>query len=69
MTMHSRYEAAPTAVTSHSLACAHELLAVALDIVDELGLPGEVGAHLDHSIHMLRQCIAPQLPAIPSGNG
>ena len=38
-----------------SLASAHELLVVALEIVDELQLPAQIGAQLDHSIRTLRK--------------
>lgn len=62
MNMHTTVEQEPLVSTSQSLLCAHDLLSVALEIVDELGLPGEVGAHLDHSMQLLRRCVAPQMP-------
>ena len=41
--------------THSSLASAHDLLVVALQIIDELELPAQIGAQLDHSIQTLRK--------------
>ncbi len=35
--------------------CAMDLLVVALDIIDYLPLPGDIGEHLDHAVNLLRQ--------------
>ena len=38
-----------------SLASAHEMLIAALEIVDEMELPAQIGAQLDHAIQTLRK--------------
>ena len=38
-----------------AVTCAIDLLVVALDIVDYLPLPGDIGAHLDHAMNLLRK--------------
>ena len=51
--------------TSDPLACAHELLVTALDLIDELTVPGQIGANVDHAIQMLRALLSPQEAGLP----
>ncbi len=38
---------------AESIGCVHDLLISVLDIIDELDLPSDIGAHLDLTIHKL----------------
>ena len=40
-----------------SIHCIRDLLVVALRMIDDLGLPSEIGAQLDSNIHELSQLI------------
>ncbi len=51
MTMHASLQADLAA--DDPVACLRELMGIALDLADELGVPGEIGAHLDHSLQLL----------------
>ena len=50
MNMHATIDA-----ETDSLASAHEMLVAALEIVDEMQLPAQIGAQLDHAIQSLRK--------------
>ena len=63
MNMHTPITAKPD--TGNTLACAHELLVTALDLIDELTVPGQIGANVDHAIQMLRALRWPQEAALP----
>lgn len=51
MTMQSSIE--PNFAATDAIGCVHDLLITALGLIDELDLPGEIGAHLDLAIHKL----------------
>lgn len=55
MNMHASVQTQFSA--SDSMGCVRELVIVALDLVDELGMPGEIGAHLDHSLQLMLKYI------------
>ena len=48
MNMHSSIDGPLSA--NDSVACIRDLLKTTLDIIDEMGLPSEIGAHLDLAI-------------------
>lgn len=56
MTMQCSIEA--DLATAESVGCARDLLIAALAIIDDMQLPGEIGAHLDLTIHKLGNCLA-----------
>ncbi|MEO7786995.1 MAG: hypothetical protein ABIR77_04125 [Sphingomicrobium sp.] len=51
MNMHSSLNG--DIIREEPIFCALELLVAALEIIDNSQVPGEIGAHLDHSIQLL----------------
>lgn len=62
MNMHSSIDGSLSA--NDSVACIRDLLKTTLDIIDEMGLPSDIGAHLDLAICRVESLIGGEQSAL-----